>query len=392
MRVTFLALILFVFATSEAFAQATTANVMTTPTVINVYWDPTWDADNPGITETALNAWMQALVASTYFSGLSEYGVTSVRFGGAFNADPSCGSRAAARPSTITVAQFAACEANKLKIPNAVYSIFFPKGSLERDDVKAVLGGGVQACTGPGYLSYHLNASTLLTNVLGTGIVYTAIFADPSCLDPTLPAPATLWHTVTNDASHELVEAITDPDEALPVIFSGGDDEIADKCDPPFSGAVTLTTPFLSQLGGGTAQSYFSNRSGACISGFGTALLPTITQALLSWPGGLTSEAPQIQIVGGGFGSVPQTPQGILTTWFDNIAGTLFVPGINDVPYLSIQDLTKGWEAGNGFNSNTILPSIASWGSTAVLAYPGRYIFSGDLYRCTQRQVVCNNL
>jgi hemoglobin len=60
------------------------SGAIASPFYVNLYWDATWDADNGGmgLKQQSVDAVMQGVTGSTYFAGLSEYGVGSGGFGG----------------------------------------------------------------------------------------------------------------------------------------------------------------------------------------------------------------------------------------------------------------------------------------------------------------------
>jgi hypothetical protein len=76
-----LAVFVAVLASLLAVRAQTTASVekggLPNPTIVNLYWDQTWDADNPGMTRDRIDNFTSALVNSSYMSGLAEYGFTS---------------------------------------------------------------------------------------------------------------------------------------------------------------------------------------------------------------------------------------------------------------------------------------------------------------------------
>src|SRR5947209_4988141 len=81
----------------SGYASATTAHIdqpIASPVFVNLYWDAKWDADNPDMKVSAINAITRAIVNSSYFSGLAEYGVKSASFAGGFGPDSQCPSKA----------------------------------------------------------------------------------------------------------------------------------------------------------------------------------------------------------------------------------------------------------------------------------------------------------
>ena len=57
---------------------------MSAAIIVNVYWDTNWDSENPNLQREKVDAVTTAVVHSSYFGGLSEYGVQTVSFGGSF--------------------------------------------------------------------------------------------------------------------------------------------------------------------------------------------------------------------------------------------------------------------------------------------------------------------
>ena len=65
-------------------------NALSSPTYVNLYWDANWDADNPTLPQHDLDVFMTAVLNSSYFGALAEYGVTSPSYGGGFLPAQSC--------------------------------------------------------------------------------------------------------------------------------------------------------------------------------------------------------------------------------------------------------------------------------------------------------------
>src|SRR5258708_24692582 len=86
--------VLFVAASAWAQKTALINQPISMPTYVNLYWDTSWDSDNPSLKTATIDAITQAVVQSSYFAGLSEYGVGSVSFAGGFLPDPACPAKA----------------------------------------------------------------------------------------------------------------------------------------------------------------------------------------------------------------------------------------------------------------------------------------------------------
>ena len=65
-------------------ATAIVGHALSAPVYVNLYWDSDWDTDNPSMPKDELDAFTVALLNSSYFAGLSEYGVGFPSFGGGF--------------------------------------------------------------------------------------------------------------------------------------------------------------------------------------------------------------------------------------------------------------------------------------------------------------------
>ena len=130
---------------------AIVSKVLSNPIFINLYWDSSWDDDNPSMPRKEMDAFTAAMLKSSYFGGLSEYGVKSASFGGSFLPDPNCDRKAPSSvefyaPFGTSITGFLNCELDH--VPGGdqvVYNIILPKGSIESD-----LFGASSFCTGSG--------------------------------------------------------------------------------------------------------------------------------------------------------------------------------------------------------------------------------------------------
>jgi hypothetical protein len=259
-----------------------------TPTFVNIYWDPDWDAHSPGMTMNQIDNITSALVNSSYFSGLAEYGVSSVRIHPrSFRGHPACVAMAPAtlnlwgNPSSITV--FVDCIARHLESEaggppsgSTIYNVFLPPMTLEFDLA-------YHSCD---RLPFAAGAYHNFAQGSDRGTPFTAIFANPAC--------AGNFSGLIKNLGHEMVEAITDPYPGSNAVFGK---EIADFCE-------TLTgTPFLAGIPGGSVEVpfYWSASRIACISGFSDTSIPAINNVFRSGSGTATV----LEVFGSGFGSLP---------------------------------------------------------------------------------------
>jgi hypothetical protein len=88
---------------------------MTTARIVNIYWDSSRDSDNPQLTRGKVDAVTSAVVHSSYFAGLSEYGVTTLVFNGSLLPNKSCPQVAPSKvgfydPVNTSIAGFVQCE------------------------------------------------------------------------------------------------------------------------------------------------------------------------------------------------------------------------------------------------------------------------------------------
>ena len=204
------------------------------------------------------------LPTSIYYTWLSEYNTTSPAqtigtgsYGGSVTITPATSRNG----STITDAQIQAeisaqIGAGKLVAPdaNTLYMVFFPKG-------KKISQGGSNSCVGGGFCAYH---GTFKRN---GQFVYYGVLPDMSSgsgCDSGCGSGTPLGNQ-TSVASHEYIEAVTDPGVGLATVFGpplawydGTNGEIGDICNAQ-QGTITLNG--LSY----TMQKEWSNQKGACI-------------------------------------------------------------------------------------------------------------------------------
>jgi hypothetical protein len=391
---------------------AVVGNALSSPVYVNLYWDANWDADNPSMPQDELDAFISALIQSSYFAGLSEYGVQAPSFGGGFLPNPLCTQKAPSHvgyyaPIKPSIIGFLQCELVHAAIPQGsqvVYNIILPKGSLEDEFglcnglpgastawhfhetpydpvvlAAGVLGAylGLDTDGAPGAFAGFVAALYLAAD--NNGPIYTIESADPQCKN------------FIDNLVHEMVEATSDPFPPLNVILSGTG-EVADLCgdvppSTPFALPEQLVLPanpsfptsgrFTTSGTSGTVQvpQYWSNNGGKCAAGFADNTTPTVSQAEITGNGADIT----LTISGTGFGNP--------LPWINPRE-----PAPLDVPYLGIQDETQGWQAGNALNSDFLKTNIALWSDTTIVV-KGFFFNTGNLVMQPNDQLsywVCN--
>jgi hypothetical protein len=377
------------------------SNTLSSPIFVNLYWDATWDTDNPTMPKDALDNFTAALLNTSYFKGLSEYGVGPASYGGGFLPHPACEQKAPAsaefyQPVGPSIIGFLQCELDHVNLPQGaqvVYNIILPSGSVENDSLGPI--GLRSFCTetgAPGAWHFHQTpysaeadaaiALIVLGGLFGSpgdviegmgvlsllallpgGPIYTISFADARC------------GNFVNNLVHEMVEATTDPFPPLSVITSG-DGEIADMCEnaPPATPFVPsipvlpIKTSFPQSRNFTTSAaisvpSYWSNASGKCVGFTGATpsgrlgnpfpgRLPILP---FHFPFNVTTSGNgatiSFTISGQGFGTLPSG---------------ITLPTGSNLPYLAIQNNTQGWQAGNSLNGDQVTLNVTSWSDTTI--------------------------
>jgi hypothetical protein len=228
------------------------------PTFVNIYWDNSWDVDNPQMRKITLDTLTQAITHSSYFQGLAEYGVQSASFAGGFLPDSHCSTKAPNRvgfydPFNTAIAGFIQCEHDHgplvFRQSGVIYNIILPPSSLESDFWSQ------NFCSGPGSpAAWHYHG--LQNNFFGGPPVYTVVQSNAQCGGNVM---------LLDSLTHEMVEATTDP---FPVDISiipphinvlSSQNEIADICE---QSSVPLTA-FGTQT---MVAPYWSNAQQKCLS------------------------------------------------------------------------------------------------------------------------------
>jgi hypothetical protein len=244
--------LLAVAACAQAQTNPQVDQPMASATFINIYWDSSWDADNPLLTKETLDLFTQKMAGSTYFQGLSEYGVTSVSFAGGFLPDPRCPQKAPSSvgfydPFNTSIAGFIQCEHDngpaQFRQTSVVYNVILPVSSIESDFWTA------NFCTGAGSpVAWHYHG---LPPFFSGQPIYTISQANPSC--------GNLFDSVL----HEMAEALTDPYpidiSIIPPKVNIGTTEIADVCEGKDIN-MFLNSVFVQ------APSYWSKKKQRCIN------------------------------------------------------------------------------------------------------------------------------
>jgi hypothetical protein len=287
--------------------------IIKNPVYVNVYWDTSaaqWDTDvstgGPGMTEERIDAFTTALLHSSYFSQLAQYGVAGV------SGVPSITATGCAPPPAnvdtgishaVSLIQCVLATHRTLANPGTIFNLFFPPQTIN-----------TSFCN-PDSTGAHVAAEHLDSN-WPAGPAYTII--------PTTGACNSSFNTLMVSLSHEMVEAATDPaTQALSGWKVPFDGEIGDLCE---SASVPLV-PFLFS----TVQQYWSNSAKACVTGFAN-----LTPVTIAAPATVCGTGPNMRIVvNGTFGP---TPWDILSNQFSG--QSLYVR-------VAISGQQDNWTAGN---------------------------------------------
>jgi len=321
------------------------------PTYVNLFWDTSWDTDNPTLKVATVDTVTRAVVQSSYFMSLSEYGVGSVSYAGSFLPDPNCPAKAPNSvgfydPFNTSIAGFVQCEHDHgpaiLQQNNVIYNVILPPTSVESDFWTSNFCTGVGS---PVAWHYHGLEDTPPFPFGGGPFsgqpIYTIVLTNPAC-----GGNGGFFDSLT----HEMVEAATDPfpvDISIipPHINISTQNEIADFCEgtgvkifADSSGTTPMDTPV-------SLTTYWSNARQSCVS-FGDLTQPIVSNVAVSNWGSQTAFA----FSGSGFGSMP---------------AQVVLPNMA-LPYLEVKNTTQNWEAGNILNGDTIPLLIANWSATLV--------------------------
>jgi uncharacterized repeat protein (TIGR01451 family) len=238
--------------------------VLENPSIFNVYWDDDWDDHHSGaFTTESIDNMTKDIVASEYFSFAGQYDVGAAEFddsntsGGLLNP---CPDTPGSTTNFIEILAFIECEVSLLPtgVPSpgddSLYMVYLPAGTT-------IDNFGInQSCDSFG--AYHF-MGTAITLLGGQQFAFAAIPID--CADGSRDELSEL-------ASHELIEAATDPNVVLGWIdnskfeltdiqplFTEG--EAADIC----SSVGDVPTPPVRLDNGVMVATYWSNADNACV-------------------------------------------------------------------------------------------------------------------------------
>lgn len=362
-------------------------NSLSAPVFVNLYWDTNWDAHNPSMTRQQLDTFTTALLSSSYFGRLSEYGVGAATYAGSFLPAPQCTQQAPSSvgyydPVNASIIGFLQCELDHGGVPQGsqvVYNVILPSGSIESD-----FFGTFKFCAGAPALAWHfhqtpyspqavlvlgatllgaatggvqgaLSALLLALNGLSGGPLYTISSADPRC------------GSFTHNLLHEMVEAVSDPFPPQSVIqnqiLTGNGGEIIDICDVmkgvlpshpfvpsvfPLSNTSFPVSSGFTNAGTINVPQYWSNSGQTCNTGFTNTVAPTLLAQNIAITG--NGAAATFTLTGNGFGTLPPP----LTT-----------PTSAALPYVAIQDQSQGWQIGNSLNTDQVTFNTL-WSDTKI--------------------------
>jgi hypothetical protein len=318
---------------------------ITSPIFINLYWDSNWDTDNPGMKKGSVDNITQAIVNSSYFKGLAEYGVTSASFAGGFLPETACPNKAPNRvgfydPVNTSIAGFVQCEHDNgpalFRQNSVIYNVILPPSSIESDFWSSNFCSASSNVAG-----WHYHGLEDSFPPFNGPPMYTIVQSNPACGGNS--------HLVSL-LTHEMVEATTDPfpiDISIipPHLNISIENEIADFCegqDVQIFVDPSNQTPLFTPV---SATTFWSNSMQKCVS-FTDTTAPTLTSVTVTNWGSQT----QIAASGSGLGSMP---------------GQVSLPSPSQ-PYIELVDRAHGWAAGDAINGDTVALNIPNWSNTQV--------------------------
>lgn len=249
--------------------------VLEHPAIHNLYLSRTWDSDNPAnLSSSAIDDFTRKLVSDGYFDSAGQYGVHSASFTGSDGQARICPSPIVDGVTAFgTLIAWLVCETSASPIPfttftgipgaddNTLYMVYLPVGAQVNDlDL-------VKSCDS--FAAYHFNADTPSWDTfLDVPFVHNRdlVFA-------VIPAECAhrSFDSLTALASHEIIEAATDPDIAKGWIDDSqevinGDilskGEAADICEP---NEGDFPAPPVVMPDGLLVSPYWSNLAGTCV-------------------------------------------------------------------------------------------------------------------------------
>jgi hypothetical protein len=218
--------------------------------VVPIYWGAAWATGTNATLATQLDGFFDFIVNSPYMDMLKEYGTasTAIRRGKRLasarvtSSEPGTvtptGRQATDAQIQTALQGFIANQTVPATTANTLYFIFLPPNVVS-------MFGGTSSCVARGFCGYHGNI----------GNVFYAVIPFVDCSGCTFSGQ--FLDTLTEVSSHELAEAVTDPDgTGWWDPFTGPGDEIGDICN-------RQTT----RLGGFLVQTEWSNARQACVAG-----------------------------------------------------------------------------------------------------------------------------
>ena len=249
--------------------------VLNKPQLHNLLWDDNWTGHNT-ITKGQIYTFSKKLAGGSWASAASQYGVKSFTLVETKESGGLCDKRPGSKVTTAKVLLWVACmilpgtgvqlPTPRLPISNDLYVVYLPEGTTISDNLSigsfTVLGKTfgpftfVKSTACDDYGAYHALSLSL-------GGLYPIAIIPAKCAGGSIDK-------LTAAASHEIIEAATDPipgagwiDNSIPNGSPGfrrlKEGEVGDIC----SSAGAVPTATLSR-GGFAVVPYWSNSAGAC--------------------------------------------------------------------------------------------------------------------------------
>lgn len=249
--------------------------VLNKPQLHNLLWDSDWDVHNT-VSKAQIHTFSKKLAGGTWISHAAGYGIKSLALVETRTPGGACAKRPGSTVSTVAVLGWVSCmilpgtgvklPVPRLPVSNDLYVVYLPKGTRIIDNLTlpsvTVLGrtiGGqtiVNRSSCDDYGAYHAFSLYL-------GGLYPIAIVPADC--------ASSLDDLTRAASHEIIEAATDPipgagwidtsiPNAAPAYRRLSEGEVADICSS--AGAVPASSV---TRGGFQVAAYWSNADGACI-------------------------------------------------------------------------------------------------------------------------------
>jgi hypothetical protein len=286
--------------------------VLSNPEIHNLYFDGSWDSDNPAaFSQASVDHFTSQLVSSNYFAKASQYGVGNASFNGSDGSSIICPAPVIAGVTDfLAILAWTVCETaigpdpfirpTLTGIPtpndNTLYVIYVPS-NVQINDI------AVSTCGSFG--AYHfMNEVPAWQYPTAFGIPLPPIPGPQSFAFAVVPAACASGSldNLTELATHEIIEASTDP-----IVLTGWIDnstigfnadvlkkgEAADICEP---GEGAVPTPPVRLTDGLLVAPYWSNADGKC---------EPITRQIRLNETGLPATVPHVATIDGGSVTLP---------------------------------------------------------------------------------------